>query len=829
MKFAFPRPTKTVSALLGLTLMTTFANAQGTPRAPRRPRPTEAPPAGTGTGPADATKPALKPGELKAYKDVITAEAKSDPGIFTVHRIGDKILFEIPAAMLGKEMLTTTEIAQVPTGSGYGGTFAGSKVIRWTRRENKIYMRGVDYSVRAEGEGKAIRRAVESATLEPIIESFDVQTEGKDKAAVIDVTRLYTSNPSEFSVSSALNAGGVDPSRSYIDNIKSFPTNIEVRSLLTFSGGGGGLRIVGGRLVGGGGGGAITALIHYSMVALPEKPMQARLYDSRVGYFTEGYEAYGRPENRVVSRELITRYRLEKKDPTAALSEPVKPIVYYISREVPEEWHPYLKQAVEDWQPAFEAAGFKNAIICKEAPTVAEDSNWDPEDARYSVIRWAPNAVENAMGPHVHDPRSGEILSAHIIVWHDVLKLAETWYFVQCADLDPNAQKLPMSVETIGPLMRVVVAHEVGHTLGLRHNHKASSSFTVNQLRNKAFTEKWGDEASIMDYGRFNYVAQPGDGARLLPKLGPYDFFAIEWGYKPFPNYNTPDSEKQKLDEIAARQITDPMLRFGGEDANSLSDPTVQTEDLGSDPIAATAYGLKNISRIASQYLIPATTKYGEDYDRLSEMYNALLEQRQTELNHVMKLIGGVVQTDYHAGRGDAVYQPVPAAQQAKAVQFLIANGLTMPRELLAPAILSRITPTGNVSLVEQQQNFFLSGLLSMTRMNRMIDNQAAHPVTAYTATQLLQDVQSGVWSELKTPSPVIGLYRRSLQREYLSVMKTRFAGAAEGEMHGVSMGMLRDLLHAIDAAILKTTDTETLMHLRDCRMTIDHVVNPRV
>ena len=825
MKFAFPRHhSLTSGVLLGLTLSSTLAIAQDQPG--RKPRPTETPATSPATTPG--AKPAPKPGDLKPYKDVVTAEAKSDPGIFTVHRIGDKILFEIPAAMLGKEMLTTTEIAQLPSGAGYGGTFAGSKVIRWTRRENKIYMRNVDYSVRAEGEGKAIRRAVESATLEPIIEAFDVQTEGKDKAAVIDVTRLYTSNPQEFSVSSALNAGGVDPGRSYIDNIKSFPTNIEVRSLLTFSGGGSSFRIVGGRFVSGNSAGAVTALVHYSMVILPEKPMPARLYDSRVGYFTESFEAYGRPENRVVNREFITRYRLEKKDPTAALSEPIKPIVYYISREVPEEWHPYIKQAVEDWQPAFEAAGFKNAIICKEAPTVAEDSNWDPEDARYSVIRWAPNSVENAMGPHTSDPRTGEILSAHVIVWHDVLKLVETWYFVQCAAQDPNARKLPMSVETIGPLMRVVLAHELGHTLGLRHNHKASSSFTVAQLRDKAFTEKWGDEASIMDYGRFNYVAQPGDGARLLPKLGPYDLFAIEWGYKPFTGYNTPDSEKSKLDEIAARQITDPTLRFGGEDLNSVSDPTVQTEDLGSDPIAATAYGLKNISRIAD-LLIPATTKYGEDYDRLSEMYDALLNQRLTELNHVVKLIGGVVQTDYHAGRGDAVYQPVPAAKQAQAVQFLIANGLTMPRELLAPAILDRITATGNVSLVEQQQNFFLSSLLSTSRLSRLMDNEAAHPASAYTAMQLMQDVQSGVWSDLKAPSPVIGLYRRSLQRYYLSIMKDRLTTASLSETHGISMGMLRDLLHAIDAALPKVTDTETLMHLRDCRMTIDHIVNPRV
>ncbi len=829
MKFAFLRRTHslTASALLGLALISTLATAQDKP-APRKPRPTDTPPAGSmGTGPADPTK-AAKPGDLKPFKDIITAEAKSDPGVFTVHRVGDKIYFEIPAAMLGKEMLTTTEIAQLPANLGYGGTFAGSRVIRWVRRENKIYMRNVDYSVRAEGEGKAIRRAVESATLEPIIEAFDVLTEGKDKAAVIDVTRLYTSNPQEFSVSNALNAGGVDPSRSYIDNIKSFPTNIETRSLLTFSGGGGGgFRIVGGRLVTGPSG-PITALIHYSMVLLPEKPMPARLYDTRVGYFTEGFDAYGRPENRVVAREYITRYRLEKKDPKAELSEPVKPIIYYISREVPEEWHSYIKQAVEDWQPAFEAAGFKNAIICKEAPTVAEDSNWDPEDARYSVIRWAPQSVENAMGPHTSDPRTGEILSAHIIVWHDVLKLAETWYFVQCAAQDPNAQKLPMSTETIGPLLRVVIAHEVGHTLGLRHNHKASSSFTAAQLRDKAFTEKWGDEASIMDYGRFNYVAQPGDGARLLPKLGPYDLFAIEWGYKPFAGYNTPDSEKQQLDTIAARQIEDKTLRFGGEDVNSFSDPTVQTEDLGSDPIEATAYGLKNISRIAG-LLIPSTTKYGENYDRLDEMYQALINQRLTELNHVLKLIGGVVQTDYHAGRGDAVYQPVPAAKQAQAVQFVIANGLTVPRELLAPAILDRITPTGGIALVEQQQNFFLSGLLSTARMSRMMDNQAAHPGRAYTVVQLMQDVQSGVWSELKKPVPTVDLYRRSLQRQYIQLLKTRVAANEGSELHGISMGMLRDLLHTIDAAMPKVADSETAMHLRDCRMTIDRIVNPKV
>ena len=360
---------KARNAALCAALCLTLASADAqtpAPRRPRRPRPTDTPPAtAPATTPADGTKPAPKPGELKAYKDVITAEAKSDPGVFTVHRIGDKVYFEIPANQLNKPMLVTSEIAQLPPGMGYGGTFAGSRVVRWTRRENKIYMRNVDYSIRVEGDGKAIRRAVEAATLEPILESYDIQTEGKDKAAVIEVTRLFTSNPQEFSVSAVLGGGGVDPSRSYIDNIKSFPTNIEARSLLTFAGGGGGIL---GRFGGGGGGGAagsVTALIHYSMVMLPDKPMQGRLYDSRVGYFTQGFETYGRPENRAVQQEYITRYNLVKKDPNAAVSEPVKPIVYYISREVPEEWHPYLKQAVEDWQPAFEAAGFKTRSSAK--------------------------------------------------------------------------------------------------------------------------------------------------------------------------------------------------------------------------------------------------------------------------------------------------------------------------------------------------------------------------------------------------------------------------------------------------------------------------------
>lgn len=531
----------------------------------------------------------------------------------------------------------------------------------------------------------------------------------------------------------------------------------------------------------------------------------------------------------MVDRALIDRYRLEKKDPKAAVSEPVKPIVYYISREVPEEWHPYLKKGVEDWNVAFEAAGFKNAIQCKEAPTVKEDPDWDPEDARYSVIRWAPAAVENAMGPHISDPRTGEILSAHIIVWHDVLKLSQTWYFTQVGNMDPRAAKLPLPQPLMGEILQYVVSHEVGHTLGLRHNHKASSSYTAAQLRDKAFTDKYGDEASIMDYGRFNYVAQPGDNARLIPILGPYDKFAIEWGYKPLGASN-PDDEKRELDKIASRQVTDPMLRFGGEDGNAQTDPTVQTEDLGSDPIEATSYGLKNIKAIA-RMLVPATTKFGEDYDLLSETYSSLLGQRLRELTNVLKLVGGVVQTDYHAGRGLYVYNPVPAAKQAQAVKFLVDNAFETPRELLLPEILNEIQPYGAQDLVLSSQRLLLNGLLSDARVKRIQDTQALHPGTSYTLSALVNDVQKGVWNELYTPAPTIDLYRRNLQRTYLETLKAKVQidGPGSSDLHAIATASLQDLEKTIDRALLKTKDTDTRIHLTDSRAIIDRILKTPV
>jgi Met-zincin/Domain of unknown function (DUF5117)/Domain of unknown function (DUF5118) len=808
-----------------LSLLVCLAGAAGAqaPDTPSQPSPDERPGAAPRQGSASA-----RPVRPKPYKEVITGEAKSEPGVFTVHRLNEKIYYEIPPTALGREMLWSTEIAQLPAGHGYGGTSAGSRVVRWVRRENRVFLRDVSYAMRGDGAG-AVQKAVAASSLEPIVMAFDIEAEGENKAPVIDVTRLLTTDVAEFSVKQTLGAGSVDAARSYIEQVKSFPSNIEARSLLTFqpTPSGGSTPPIGGRR-GGGSRSSVSALVHYSMVLLPEKPMAPRYFDARVGYFTVGFDDYAARENRVMERRYVARYRLEKKDPSAALSEPVKPIVYYISREVPEKWRPYVKQGVEDWREAFEAAGFKNAIECRQAPTEAEDPRWDPEDVRYSVIRWAANKVANAMGPHVSDPRTGEILSAHIIVWHDVLKLNEMWYFVQAGPLDPRARKLPLPEPLMGDLLRYVVAHEVGHTLGLRHNHKGSSSYTVAQLRSKAFTEKNGDEASIMDYGRMNYVAQPGDNARLIPKLGPYDSFAIEWGYTPIPGAHSPEGEKPALDRMAARQVHNPMLRFGGEDSAAASDPTVQTEDLSSDPIQATTYGLANIARVA-RMLIPATTKLGEDYSLLNEAYDALLNQRRMELTHVAKLVGGVVETRYNAGRGADVFRPVPREKQAQAVRYLVANALTVPKELIRPGILNRVEPSGVTDRILGAQRAVISSLLSETRVKRMIDHQALATGAVYTVEELVTDLQKGVWNELTSPRPVVDLYRRNLQRAYLQIWKGRLVGegASQTDLRPIGRGALRDLGKEIDRTLPRTKDRLTSLHLQECRKEIDRILNP--
>jgi hypothetical protein len=814
---------------------------------------------------ADDPKPEIKgkgkgkkPGELKKYEDVITAKAKTTPGVFTVHRIDDKVYFEISPKALGKLMLWTTEIAKAPAGVGWGGSALGNRVVRWERRGNKILLWQVLFEKR--GDGKEIQRAVDSANLGSIILSFNMEAENKDKSAVIDVTNLFTSDVPEFSAKRLVSgASGVDGSRSYIEQVKSFPTNIETRSLLTFRMGGG----LGGSLTGKGLGrpaaatGSVSVLVHYSMTLLPDRPMRGRLFDPRIGYFTRTFEDYSHSKTWVVKNQYIARFRLEKKDPEAEVSDPKRPIVFYISREVPEKWRRYFKQGVEDWKPAFEKAGFSNAIICKNAPTVEEDPGWDPEDARHSVIRWVAVPVQNAMGPHVHDPRSGEIISAHIIMWHDILKLVQQWYFVQCAPLDPRARQLPLPDDLTGELLRYVVAHEVGHTLGLRHNHRASSAYSIAQLRNPEFAEKHGTVASIMSYGRYNYVAQPEDKVkRLIPVIAPYDYFAIDWGYRPIPKAATPDQERKTLDLWASRQMKEPWLRFGGEDGPAGVDPTVKTENIGDDTLQATALGLKNLDRVVDM-LVPATTRLGEDYSLLKETYKSVLAHRARWFGAVSTMVGGVVENRSLGGRGGESFQRLPKDKQQRAVLFLMEHAFSTPKKLLQPAIVNRFSYYGVANQIMNQQKGLLQSLLSARRFQLLMDAEVIDAKQAYSAMQFLTDVQNGVWSEVvaqaqtSAPEPVVDVCRRNLQRAYLEHIKNElnpkdvasspilrpilpdddglFSASSRGtDFRAVARAALRTLAGQLDAAIPRAQDVMTRVHLQDCRREVELILNPK-
>ncbi len=812
-----------------------FSAMQAFPLAAQEPK-SPAPPEGPrARGPAAPARPAAPPaaGELKKYDDVVTKDFVTQAGVFAVHRFEEKILFEIPKEKLGKLFLWRAEVAKGPGGSSWGGAALAEEVVRFERRANKIFLWKSGFAKRSDG--KAIQNAIDASSSDSIIAAFSVECEGKDRSAVITVSDVFINGLADISISAAAGFAGanVDPARSFISEVKAFSTNIEVVSTITFRGAK-----------------SATAVVHHSMVQLPDAPMMGRFFDSRVGYFTESYVDFSHPKGWTHTKQFITRYRLEKKDPSAAVSEVVKPITYYLAKEIPEKWRPFLKKGVEDWAPAFEKAGYKNAIICKDAPTKAEDPNFDPEDARYSVIRWVAEPVSNAMGPHVHDPRSGEIISAHIIFWHDIVKLTQMWYFVQCSAQDPRAKKLPLPDDLTGELLRYVCAHEVGHTIGLRHNHRASQAYSIPQLRDPKFVAEFGSVGSIMSYGRYNYVAQPDDKIvvkDLIPKLAPYDFFAIEWGYKAIPTAKTPDAEKETLDTWAAKQIAEPFLRFGGEDGPSSVDPTVLTENIGSDAIEATALGLKNLDRVMD-HLLAATTEKGEDYSLLEETHKEVLGTRAKWLGAVAKQVGGVIESRTLAGRGGETFTRVSKERQKAAVKFLLENGFIAPPKLFSPAVVNQFKYTGTANDLALQQRSLLSTVMSPSVMGRMFDAELQLGEKAYTATELVADMQTGLFSELKGMEPKVDPLRRQLQRAYLDILGREFdppevtspapagppprrsssAGPTlrTSELRAVARVALENLTTDILAALPKAKDASTQSHLKDLLAEIATILN---
>jgi hypothetical protein len=814
------------------------------------PEPTDTP-----APPAAAALPNLPGSRTPAadpqpYEKVITKDAKSVKGIFTVHQVKDRYYYEIPKDELNKEFLLNVRVSKTTVGVGYGGDQMSDLVVRWELNGNKVHLRNVNFSVTAD-PNTPIALAVKAANNDTILMTFPIAAFAKDGAPVIDVTRLFSTDVPEFNVRQRLNATTVDASRSYIERISPYPENVETESTLTYTraqlpvGAAATVAVAGGMRPG-----SASVVLHYSMVKLPEKPMMPRLFDERVGYFTTNMLDYSKEEHRAPRVRYIARWRLEKKDPALAVSDPVKPIVYYIDAATPVKWREWLKKGIEDWQPAFEAAGFRNAIVAKLAPTHEEDPDFSPEDVRYSVIRWMPSTTENASGPHISDPRTGEILNADIQFYHNVMNLQRDWYFLQVGPLDPRAQKLPLPDDLMGRLLEFVVAHEVGHTLGFQHNMKASSLYPQEKVRDKDWVHKMGHTPSIMDYSRFNYVAQPEDGIALedlVPRIGPYDVFATQWGYTPIAQAKSPEEEKPTLNEWARAQDKTPWLRFSTAGAAG-SDFGELTEAVGdADAIKSSAMGVKNLQRVAKM-LMPATTaKPGEPYEDLSELYGRMLGQWTLEMNHVAAIVGGFDSQTKYVGQDGRIFTPVAKDRQQLAMKFLAENAFETPRWAIDPEILRRIEPTGVLNRIRNAQSSVLNNLLSSPRFARLVEQQAVDGATAYAPADFLAAARRAVWRELDANQIRIDAYRRNLQRAWLDLANTKvnsnpvvlptglppelaalLGGGGSGDEKPFYRAELRRLSAQISGALDKTADRETRAHLEGARDQIARILDPK-
>ena len=790
-------------------------------------RPANLPGVGVALAPkSDTTKPAATPTTpppIAPYEQIIPATAKTRHGLFSTHRVGDKLYFEIPPKALNAELLLVGRYARAAAGTAYGGDEFSERTISWERSDNRVILRTLSYSSVADS-GLSITRAITAANYSPIIAIFPVEAYGPDSAPVIDVTRLYTTAIPEFMGVH----GNLDPSRSYIESALAFPENVEVEATQTGV-------IPDAR-------DAQSVIAHWSMVRLPNHPMKPRLADERVGYFSIDQTDFGTSQQRAVTHEYIARWRLEKKDSTAALSEPVQPIVYYIDPATPDEWKPWVRKAILDWQPAFEAAGFKNAIIAADPPT--DDPDWSPDDVRHTVIRWLPSTTENAEGPHVSDPRTGEILNGSVRMFHNVLNLQRNWYFTQVAPLDVRAQRWPFPDSLMGRLLEFVVAHEIGHTLGLRHDQLGSSLYPPDSLRSPSWIHRMGSAPSIMDYSRFNYVAQPEDHipvGDLVPRIGPYDHFAIRWGYTPIPNVRNALAERPTLDHWARIQDTIPWLRFAEE--NPGGDYGTATEAVGdADPVWATTWGIKNLARV--MHLIPgAAIRPAEDNSDVAEITTAVRRQWRTELSHVITVVGGSTILLKSGSQPGPVYTPLSRERQQAAVRFLNANAFQTPTLLLDSTLERRYEPSGMGGRINAVQTSLLRSLLADDRMQRLIDYTAATSSTTssaatsardvYTITDLLNDVRRGLWSELTPPKNGhvrIDAYRRALQSSYLTLFdeKLNLVHTTPSDAVAVMRDELVTLRADIGRAIPRTADSMTRAHLRASAEHITAILDPK-
>ena len=714
---------------------------------------------------------------LKPYAQVITPKAKSSFGFLTVHKVDNNYFFEIPDSMLNRDILIVNRISKAPTSRqksrvGYPGDILGSKVIRFENKDNKrILVR--EYSDRERSENKdGMFQSVRNSNTQPIVANFGIETIKKDS-----LTRNYVINVSVFlQKENPLFSFDADSKEyigllnmvgegTYIDTLKAFPKNIEISTTVTYQSKKGMSNV--GFLETGSPRIPLTYELNSSMVLLPEVPMKARLFDPRVGYFTVGYTDFDSNPQGIEYKKLITRWRLEPKDEAAYLRgelvEPKKPIIIYIDPATPKKWVPYLIQGVNDWQVAFEKAGFKNAIYALEAPT--DDPSWSLEDARHSAIVYKPSDIPNASGPHINDPRTGEILETHINWYHNVMSLLRDWYMIQAGTIDEAARKMQLDDELMGQLIRFVSSHEVGHTLGLRHNFGSSHTVPVEKLRDKAWVEANGHTPSIMDYARFNYVAQPEDGitrAGIFPRIGIYDKWSIEWGYRWLPQFQTPEDEVAFSNQsIIEKQKTDVRYTFGTE--SDPNDPRNQSEDLGDDSMLASLYGIKNLKRIVPQIL---TWSYepNKSYAGAGEIYSGVVSQFNRYLGHVTKNVAGIYSNSITVEQTDEIAREfVPANIQKRAIAFLNEQLFTTPEWLIDRQLMekAKILP---MNVICSLQSGVLARLINKNTLNKMSENEILNGKKAYTSAQMFNDLKKVIWSNLGQSD----IYKRNMQKAYV-------------------------------------------------------------
>lgn len=789
---------------------------------------------GNGAG-AGAQDPQPRP-----YATVITARAVSKSGVFNVHQIGSRLYFEIPRNELGKDYLVVATLAGTPDEIGIRGTLGSNNLVRFERLDNRILVRQASYRDVIADTAASQRLAAELIGVTRIIAALNIEAFGPDSSVVVEVTRMFTGGIPEYAALGR--RAQVDAARSYIDRFAVYSRNLNVTAVQSFTpqaapAGAGGPPATAGTSATA----PTTEKYTFSIAKLPEDPMRPRLMDNRVGFFGVTQRDFSGSTQRVESRRFISRWRLEcSNQKVGNLCVPVKPITYYLDPATPAWLKPWIRKGIEAWQPAFEAAGFHRGIVAAEAPV--DDPDFSGEDATVSMVRWLPSATENAVGPSITDPRTGEILDADVQTYLNVMNLTRDWYFTQVGPLDPRAQRFPLPDTLAGRLMEYVTAHEVGHTLGFPHNFKASSMYPLDSLRSKTWVAKMGHTPSLMDYARFNYVAQPEDGIALddlIPKVGPYDTYAVMWGYSPIEGARSPEDERPQLDRWARMQDSIPWYRFANDGGAAGADPAEQSEAVGdADAVRATELGIRNLKRVMGLLEGATAWRQGDTFEDLQAVYGRTVNQWATELGHVTRLVGSEYKQEKMAGQQGPVWQNVEPARQKQALQFLLDNAYTTPTWLLDESMLRKFESSGSLDRIGAAQARSLTSLLSNDRLVRMVELEARATSRndVYPVADMLADLRRGLWKEVASGAP-IDAYRRRLQRVHLEQIAAKInppaptpaaqaAPAGFGARPPVSSADVRPILksemRALDAqlaaAVGRTSDRMSKAHLQDAR-----------